>query len=204
MNEYSFKMLTGLNVEKCDKRKEIFKAALELFTTEGFHGAPMAMIAQSADVATGTIYRYFENRDALINELYLEIENKLTIIMIEQYNPEHPIRERFIKLGTELLRFFINNPFYFMYIEQFYNSPYGIAIRKIRSQEKKDSKNKYLEIFNEGIEKNQIRKLPYPALFAIAFGPLFTVARDHILGFITLNNQIIEEIIEASWNAINI
>ena len=53
-----------------DKREEIVRAALELIAENGFHGAPMAMIAERARVGAGTIYRYFENKDLLIAGLY--------------------------------------------------------------------------------------------------------------------------------------
>jgi AcrR family transcriptional regulator len=44
---------------KPDKRDEIIRAALELIAEQGFHGAPMAMIAVHDGVGAGTIYRYF-------------------------------------------------------------------------------------------------------------------------------------------------
>ncbi|HLA27163.1 MAG TPA: helix-turn-helix domain-containing protein [Syntrophales bacterium] len=40
-----------------DKRGEIIQAALELIAEQGFHGAPMALIADKAGVGAGTIYR---------------------------------------------------------------------------------------------------------------------------------------------------
>jgi len=52
---------------KPDKRDDIVRAALELIAENGFHGAPMAMIADKAGVGAGTIYRYFENKEVLIN-----------------------------------------------------------------------------------------------------------------------------------------
>ncbi|HXC93667.1 MAG TPA: helix-turn-helix domain-containing protein, partial [Geobacteraceae bacterium] len=61
-------------MSKNDKRDEIICAALEMIAENGFHGAPMAMIAEQAGVGAGTIYRYFENKDVLINELFREIE----------------------------------------------------------------------------------------------------------------------------------
>lgn len=46
-----------------DKRDEIIRAAKELIAEHGFHGAPMARVAEEAGVAAGTIYRYFESKD---------------------------------------------------------------------------------------------------------------------------------------------
>ena len=60
-------------MKNSDKRTDILRAALQLIAERGFHAAPMAEIAEKAGVAAGTIYRYFENKDILINELHPEI-----------------------------------------------------------------------------------------------------------------------------------
>ena len=39
-------------------------------------------------------------------------------------------------------------------------------------------------------------------LFALTFGPLIDISRDHILEFVTLNERLIEETVEACWGAI--
>jgi len=49
-------------MKNSDKREEIMQAALELIAEHGFHGAPMAMIAEKAGVGAGTIYRYFRKQ----------------------------------------------------------------------------------------------------------------------------------------------
>lgn len=61
-------------MKNSDKRDEILRAALELIAEHGFHGAPMAMVAERAGVGAGTIYRYFEGKDALIAEIFAELE----------------------------------------------------------------------------------------------------------------------------------
>ena len=72
------------------KRKEVMQAALELIAEHGFHGAPMAMIADQAGVGAGTIYRYFESKDVLISELYRELEEKLLSFLKEGYSTQIP------------------------------------------------------------------------------------------------------------------
>jgi len=53
-----------------DKREAIMGAALDLFVERGFHGTAVPEIAQAAGVGAGTIYRYFEHKEALVNALY--------------------------------------------------------------------------------------------------------------------------------------
>src|SRR5438093_189610 len=46
------------------------RAALELFTTQGYHGTTTPLIAKKAGVAEGSIYRHFDGKQHLLNELY--------------------------------------------------------------------------------------------------------------------------------------
>jgi AcrR family transcriptional regulator len=189
-------------MKKPDKREEIFRAALELIAEHGFHGAPMAMIADQAGVAAGTIYRYFENKDVMITELYQDLEGRIYSVIMEEYASEKPIRERFLHLGKALLRYFIENPLEFRYVEQFHNSPYGVAVRRDRILGIKDNRNIYRELFEEGVTMQVMKDLPLVLLFALAFGSLQAVARDHILGFITLDDTLIARTVEACWDGV--
>lgn len=189
-------------MSKMEKRDEIVRAALELIAENGFHGAPMAMIADKAGVGAGTIYRYFENKDVLINELYRELEQRLYDVLMKGYSPEKPVRERFIHLGTTILRYCITNPLDFRYLEQFHNSPYGVVHRRDKLFGDTNQKDIYRELFEEGVAQQVIKNLPLVVLFALAFGPLITVARDHILGFVRLDDRLITQTIEACWDGL--
>lgn len=46
------------------------RAALELFTTRGYHDSTTPQIAERAGVAEGTIYRHFDSKEHLLNEIY--------------------------------------------------------------------------------------------------------------------------------------
>jgi len=51
-------------------RERLVRAALELFTTEGDHASTTPLIASRAGIAEGTIYRHFESKEQLLNEIY--------------------------------------------------------------------------------------------------------------------------------------
>lgn len=51
-------------------RERLVRAALELFTTRGYHETTTPLIAARAGVAEGTIYRHFASKDELLNEIY--------------------------------------------------------------------------------------------------------------------------------------
>jgi len=48
------------------RRKQILDAACDCVRKAGFHGASMAEIAAAAGLSVGQIYRYFENKEAII------------------------------------------------------------------------------------------------------------------------------------------
>ena len=48
------------------QRARILDAAQQCFIEHGFHGASMANIAETAEMSAGLIYRYFENKSAII------------------------------------------------------------------------------------------------------------------------------------------
>ena len=51
------------------RRDQIIAAARLCFRKHGFHGAGMAEIAKTSQLSVGQIYRYFANKDAIIEEI---------------------------------------------------------------------------------------------------------------------------------------
>jgi TetR/AcrR family transcriptional regulator, repressor of fatR-cypB operon len=198
MNIHSFPNI----MKKLDKRSEIIQAALDLIVEHGFHGTSMAMVAKKAEVGAGTIYHYFESKEALIKELYQELEEKVMVTLWEENSISKPIRERFIHLWTALLKYFIAHPLYFRYIEQYHNSPYGVSLRKEKILSKTDDRDIFKNLFEEGVAQQVIKGLPLSMLYALAFGPLVALARDHTLGFVKLDDTLIAQIVEACWDGI--
>ena len=50
--------------------QRLSRAALELFSSRGYHDTTTAQIAKKAGVAEGTIYRHFPSKQQLLNDIY--------------------------------------------------------------------------------------------------------------------------------------
>jgi AcrR family transcriptional regulator len=185
-----------------DKRSEIMQAALEIIAKRGFHDAPMAEIAAKAHVATGTIYRYFENKDVMINELSRELEERISAELLKDYPAGGSLRERFLHMIKGIFLHFISYPLHFLYLEQYFNSPYGISLRREMLLGKSGNRDILMEMFESGIEQKELKELPKAVLFSLALGPMIILMRDHILGFVLLDATLIEQITVACWDAI--
>ncbi len=178
------------------------QAALELIAEHGFHGAPMAMIAEKAGVGAGTIYRYFSSKDVLIIDLYEKMEDDIMANLLIGFPAGRPIRERFLHFAMAFLRYSIAHPLIFRFIEQYHNSPYGVSLRRGKMLGKSGEPRILKDLFEEGIAQKIMKDFPLYVLLSLAFGPLFSLTRDHILGFINLDDILILQISEACWDAI--
>jgi AcrR family transcriptional regulator len=67
-----------------DKRNAILEAAIEVVAEQGV-SAPTARIAKLAGVAEGSLFTYFENKDVLLNQLYLELKGELRHAMLDGF-----------------------------------------------------------------------------------------------------------------------
>ena len=188
-----------------DKRDDIMQAALELIAERGFHDAPMSMIARKAGVAAGTIYRYFENKDVLINDLFRKIEDKMSKVLLDDYPHDKSVREKFLHIFIGSCRYFLTNPLDFRYMEQYVNSPYGILEHRDKFMGKNTNHHGHETlrgIFEEGISRRILKDVPVMVLFPLSIGPLLYLIRDHTLGFIVLDEPLILQIAEACWDSI--
>lgn len=60
------------------KFRGILNAAKKIFATKGFHEAKITDIAREANVASGTIYLYFKNKDDILVKLVEEAVSEIT------------------------------------------------------------------------------------------------------------------------------
>ncbi|WP_448950295.1 TetR/AcrR family transcriptional regulator [Labrys neptuniae] len=75
------------------KRQAILASAVRLVASMGV-GAPTAKIAYGAEIAEGTLFKYFANKDELLNQLYVTIKAELGATILEGFAPHAGIRER--------------------------------------------------------------------------------------------------------------
>ena len=84
-----------------EKRDRILRAAVKIFSRKGFFNSKVSEIARAAEVADGTIYLYFRNKDDLLISLF---EEKMGEVVAD-------VRRRIATGGNALekLRIFIEN-----------------------------------------------------------------------------------------------
>lgn len=187
---------------KPDKKEEIIKAAMELIAEQGFHGAPMALIAEKAGVGAGTIYRYFENRDVLIKDLYARIDENLKDSILKDYPENRPVREQFFHIGRGIMDYFLMNPLDYMYAEQFHHSPYGIEYRGKKLFNPTGDYDFCRDLFEKGREQQVLKEIPMAVFINLAFAPIFWLLKDHHLGFVNIDEPLSKLIVSSCWDSV--
>ena len=185
-------------MEKTDKRSVILAAALDLFAEKGFHGAPTSMLAQLAGVGVGTIYRYFKDKDELIHELYREVRERVQSRIYSDSYSGLPVRERYVGAMSRLLRFFLDNPLEFRFMEQYYFSPFSTDDDCAAPEENETIRQMLITARTEHI----VKEAHISVLQALAFGPLVALAKEHINRNVAVDEEMIRQTVEASWDGL--
>ncbi len=181
------------------KREDILQATLRMVARQGMHDTPMTHIAKEAGVGMGTIYNYFPSKEALITELYLQVKKDEADYMVQNAAPRQSVRQAFLHFWKNILHFFIVNPQAFTFVEQVYFLPL------IKDEDKKKGAMYFadlLRVYEEGQRQEIIKEGDITQLIYFTHGALASLAKFHILGDISLDEDAMQRAVEAAWDAI--
>jgi len=188
---------TTLN--KIDKKTLILENTLECISAHGFHGTPISMIAEKAGVGAGTIYRYFDNKEALINSLFLEIKRRVMNAMLAGYTEEASFEERFKHLWMNLLNYFMKHPQEFQFIEQ---HRYASYMSKLTREESFMIMSPVMLFFIEAKRAKALKDMPVYTIISLTYGPITSLAKLQIDHKQKLSIERIEQAADACWDAV--
>jgi AcrR family transcriptional regulator len=104
------------------KEQRILAGTLAVVESHGLAGLSMEAVARAARVATGTVYVYFENKEALLNALYLECKRSFARAVFEGAGVSGPVRPAFERMCIAYMRYIAENRGAVVFMNQFRNS----------------------------------------------------------------------------------
>ena len=183
-----------------DKQRQILDAALGLFAERGFHGTRVPLVAEAAGVATGTIYHYFDSKEALVNAVFRDAKARLHEALFSGLATDSRPHELFREIWRRLVRFARTEPVSFQFLEMQDHVP-------------------YLDETSRALEMNVLaplwlaghaltpavaeRKLPVEASMALVWGALVGLIKAERLGYLSLSEETLSSAGEACWVAIS-
>ncbi|MFC1835376.1 TetR/AcrR family transcriptional regulator [Thermodesulfobacteriota bacterium] len=181
------------------KREAILDAALILFAERGFHGTSVAQIAERANVGAGTIYRYFEDKEVLVNVLYKYWKREMATAIIGDLPMGLPARQLFHEIWSRMLRFGRENPGVLVFMEFHHHAPY-------LDDESRNLANLLAGQFHGFLEKlraEQVtREAPPELLFAMLTGAFTGIEKAARGGLLAITPEIEAEAEEICWQMI--
>jgi len=198
VNIYSF--ICGMRSRDYSKEATIFESSLQIIERDGIAGLTMAKIANAANLATGTLYIYFTNKEELIHELYRKLERESVHRFLAGYSEKIPFKESLKKVWLNYLNHRITYHAESVFLEQYYRSPYISEPLKHIAESMKLPVHK---IIRRGIEEGVLSpKLDERMVFLAMLGFIRELADEHVGGVYVLDNVKIESAFELSWNMI--
>ena len=184
-----------------DKRNALIKATIALVNNSGFHATPMSKIAKLAKVSPATIYLYFENKQDLVNQTYIEVKSKFTDYAFRTYTEDMTVEAGFELIWKRIAAFKLDESENAMFLAQCDNTP-------ILDEESRQHGIKHLQplldLWARGKEEGLIKPISDYLLYAYAINPLSFLIMSQERGAFRLDQKKLEEAYNSAWNSIKI
>lgn len=151
-----------------DKRIQIIKAAVKVFSEKGFHDAKVEDIAQLADVGKGTVYEYFSSKTELFQEMFRAgMQFYMDNIRSEAGGSGASCRDRLLKIAEVHLQFILD---YRELAKITMSEPmqFNQEFRQWIFEERERKQKEVQSIIEEGIRAGEFAKVD-PAAATLAF-----------------------------------
>ena len=180
------------------KREAILRAALKVFASGGVNGVPMPKLAQQAGISTGLIYRYFDSKEALVNELYQEQKAKMAALLFDNLPATKDPYESYCEVWRRMVDYAINCPEAFRFLEMQDHRPY---LTKQTDKVERSILSPLVAYYREMQERKIYRSDMRPEiLLTIFWGAFVNLFKSQGYGLITLSEQDILDSREGCWH----
>lgn len=182
-----------------DKRNALVKATIELVNNNGFHATSMSKIAKMANVSPATIYLYFENKQDLVNQTYIEVKALYTAFAFKTYKENMSVEAGFELIWKRIADFKLKECEHAMFLAQCDNTP---MIDEKSRQEGIKHLQPLLDLWARGKKEGIIKPISEYLLYAYAINPLSFLMMSQKRGAFNLDKIHLEDAYKAAWNSI--
>ena len=178
-------------------RNAILSAALDLFSRLGYEATAVPAIAAHAGVATGTVYRHFEGKRELANELYRRERVTMAAPAFAGLEPTLPAADWFRRFWLNLVSFAQTSPAGFDYLELHFHSGY---LDSASAGVDAEAMAPLMAFFERTVAQGITRGLSPALCCAMLWGCLRGVLSAARSGEVDLSKDTIAGACEAAWS----
>lgn len=193
MNEHSSPQKTP---RPC-KREAILRAALHVFAERGVNGVAVPEISALAGVGTGTIYRYFDSKEALVNELFREEKQALGRRLFTDVDRNADPYALFCDFWERQLKFIREAPDAYRFLELQDHQPYLDEASREQERRILAPITKTVRLLQEkGVYRSDIRS---EVLMAMVWGVVVNLFKSDRTGHLSLSESDLLAARDACW-----
>jgi len=163
--------------ERLAQRREMLDAALELFSRKGYPNVSMQEIAEKAEFAIGTLYKFFKSKEELYRALVREQADKFDVAIrnaIEESDDEVEKLRSFVRVKSEVFR--ANAAMIRLYFSETQGARHNVL-----AGFDSEMRMKHIEflqtlasIFESGMDRGRFRRIAEPYRLAVAVESMTT------------------------------
>ncbi|KAB5490912.1 MULTISPECIES: TetR/AcrR family transcriptional regulator [Flagellimonas] len=181
-----------------DKKSRIIDAGLRLIEERGLHRTPMAMIAERADVGMGTVYKYFKDKEDIINAIYVRIKQEEAAIVFVNQAAHKDVKLAFFDYYSRMIDYFVNNPVRFNFISQYAFSP---IINETTQKEAMSNFYPFDEMYQMGLDQDLFKEVDAQHLTYFVFSAIAGWLKSAFELNIELTKNYREVLVQMAWDA---
>ena len=157
--------------EKLRQRQEMLATALDLFSEKGYHNVSMHQVAEKAEFAIGTLYKFFQNKEELYKALVLEQCDRFhdaIVRALDETDDEVEKLKNYVRAKGEVFR--SNLPFIRLYLAESRGVSFNIKAGLDEEVRKGyfDLLERLAAIFENGIKNGRLKSIASPYHLAVA------------------------------------
>lgn len=87
-----------------ERRARILAGATEIFIADGYEGASMSRIAETANVSKGTLYNYFPSKEALFGAVVRQRCSQFVHEVFSELQDDAPVEPELKRIGSIMMK----------------------------------------------------------------------------------------------------
>ena len=182
-----------------DKPADIRRATVAEIAANGVAGASVNRIAERAGLSVGSIYRYFDSKDALLRAIYLRVKADIHAHLMAAAGGAATSDARLRAVWFAMLAYASDRPDDFLFAETV--SP-GLALSEAEAGMLGELAAELRGLITAAIADGTLRPAPLHAVTAMLTAPALQMARAATLRGTAPDPAEAEELFDLCWRAV--
>ncbi len=183
---------------KDQTRKKLRDAVVAEAIERGFSATSVGGVVKRAKVSAGTVYVHFENKDDMLQKVYMEIKTEFHAAMVAaKSEPSSAAMIR--RMWFDMFDFVARQPSDFLYLE------YGNSAQILTPEQQEQTRKmgqEISEMLQQGVDDGTLADLGVDVISLLLVSPAMQLARRAVQSGQQVPEQLTARVFDRVWRAI--